>query len=260
MRVHLSVVEVVVALRVGAERRIVLRPAPARAARRCASGPSASPPAAPAPPASRRAAAGNRGTRRRAPGAAGRPDSCRCATGSRAAAARRRAVFVGVAEEELARLQRRARARGRHVARPFDHRLRQPVAVAEVIVRVVERRRRLQVERRRALRRRDTGENIAGAPRNAPLALRDVAREQDHDRVEIGAGEPADPVVRMVAPVSPRICARAAMPCRNSSGNVASDASSTPSARRPFQVKATVTQRDRVDRPATRLAPCRHGR
>ena len=33
------------------------------------------------------------------------------------------------------------------------------------------------------------------------------------------------------------------MPCLNSSGNVPSDASSTPSARRPFQVKPTVTQR-----------------
>src|ERR1700704_3925806 len=33
------------------------------------------------------------------------------------------------------------------------------------------------------------------------------------------------------------------MPCLNSSGNVASESSSTPSARRPFQVKATVTQR-----------------
>ena len=33
------------------------------------------------------------------------------------------------------------------------------------------------------------------------------------------------------------------MPCLNSSGNVSSDASSTPSARRPFQVKPTVTQR-----------------
>src|SRR6185369_5028198 len=33
------------------------------------------------------------------------------------------------------------------------------------------------------------------------------------------------------------------MPCLNSSGNVASEASSTPSARRPFQVNATVTQR-----------------
>src|SRR6476620_1066945 len=33
------------------------------------------------------------------------------------------------------------------------------------------------------------------------------------------------------------------MPCLNSSGNVASDFSSMPSALRPFQVKATVTQR-----------------
>src|SRR6266446_446646 len=33
------------------------------------------------------------------------------------------------------------------------------------------------------------------------------------------------------------------MPCLNSSGNVASEPSSAPSARRPFQVKATVTQR-----------------
>ena len=33
------------------------------------------------------------------------------------------------------------------------------------------------------------------------------------------------------------------MPCLNSSGNVSSDAASTPSARRPFQVKPTVTQR-----------------
>ena len=44
-------------------------------------------------------------------------------------------------------------------------------------------------------------------------------------------------------PVSPRTCHRAAIPCRNSSGNVASDASSTPSARNPFQVNATDTQR-----------------
>ena len=43
--------------------------------------------------------------------------------------------------------------------------------------------------------------------------------------------------------MSPSICARATMPCLNSSGNVASEASSTPSAPRPFQVNATVTQR-----------------
>ena len=45
------------------------------------------------------------------------------------------------------------------------------------------------------------------------------------------------------SPVSPSILARATMPCLNSSGKVASEASSTPSARRPFQVNATVTQR-----------------
>ena len=43
--------------------------------------------------------------------------------------------------------------------------------------------------------------------------------------------------------MSPSISARATIPCLNSSGNVASEASSTPSARNPFQVKATVTQR-----------------
>src|ERR1700679_1274212 len=48
------------------------------------------------------------------------------------------------------------------------------------------------------------------------------------------------------------IAARAAMPERNSSGNVASDAASTPSARRPLHVNAIVTQwalsgRDRAE-------------
>ena len=63
-----------------------------------------------------------------------------------------------------------------------------------------------------------------------------------------------------LAPLSPSISARATIPCLNSSGNVASEASSTPSARNPFQVKATVTQRlsfstDARPRPPT--APCR---
>ena len=44
-------------------------------------------------------------------------------------------------------------------------------------------------------------------------------------------------------PVSPSISARAAIPCLNSSGKDASEASSSPSARKPFQVKAAVTQR-----------------
>src|SRR3954447_22897473 len=47
------------------------------------------------------------------------------------------------------------------------------------------------------------------------------------------------------------------MPCRNSSGKVASEASGTPRARSPFQVKATVTHRESVapPDPTTRPVP-----
>ena len=62
-----------------------------------------------------------------------------------------RSVFVRVAEDELAWLERRAGAGRRYVAGAFDDRLREPVAIAEVVVRVIERRRRLQVQRREHL-------------------------------------------------------------------------------------------------------------
>src|SRR6478736_8765133 len=58
-----------------------------------------------------------------------------------------------------------------------------------------------------------------------------------------GLARPPTQLSGWFSPVSPSISARATMPCLNSSGNVASEPSSTPSARRPFQVKATVTQR-----------------
>ena len=58
-----------------------------------------------------------------------------------------------------------------------------------------------------------------------------------------GLARPPTQLAGAFAPVSPRTSARAAIPCRNSSGNVDSEASSTPSARRPFQVNATVTHR-----------------
>src|SRR5215472_2157331 len=44
-----------------------------------------------------------------------------------------------------------------------------------------------------------------------------------------------------LVPVSPRMSARAAIPCRNSSGKVANDSSERPSARKPFPVNPTVT-------------------
>src|SRR6476469_5158134 len=62
-------------------------------------------------------------------------------------------------------------------------------------------------------------------------------------------------------PVSPSISARATMPCLNSSGNVASASSSKPSARSPFQVKATLTQRLSISVEArTSAADCTFAR
>ena len=62
-------------------------------------------------------------------------------------------------------------------------------------------------------------------------------------------------------PVSPSISARATMPCLNSSGNVASESSSKPSARSPFQVKATLTQRLSISVEArTSAADCTFAR
>ena len=80
------------------------RPCPerARAARRCASVPSASPPAVPAAPASPIVDAGSRGRRRRAPPCAGTRGSCHCARGPPAAAA-----------AAALRLRRRTRGRTR---------------------------------------------------------------------------------------------------------------------------------------------------
>lgn len=58
-------------------------------------------------------------------------------------------------------------------------------------------------------------------------------------------------------PMSPRMAARDTMPSRNASGNVASESSGTPRARRPFQVNATVTQRSAESMEAcTSAADC----
>ena len=82
------------------------------------------------------------------------------------------AVLVGIAEDEFARLQRAARAGRRLVARALDDRLRQPVAVAEVVVRVVERRGGVEVERREHLHPLASRDECSML-RLAALALRD---------------------------------------------------------------------------------------
>src|SRR5579863_1774986 len=95
-------------------------------------------------------------------------------------------VFVGVAKDELARLQRIAGAGRGLLARSFNDRLRETVPVAEMIVSIAKRRNRLEVER---------GEDFdACAPRyklcvlrDAPVMFRIVSCEEDDDRVQFRA-------------------------------------------------------------------------
>src|SRR5262245_39642411 len=58
------------------------------------------------------------------------------------------AVFVRIPEEELSRLERSSGARGWRDPRSLDFRLRHAIAISEVIVGVIERRRRLEIKRR----------------------------------------------------------------------------------------------------------------
>src|SRR5262249_27643595 len=58
------------------------------------------------------------------------------------------AVLVRIPEEELARLEGSSGARGWRDPRSLDFRLRHAIAISEVIVGVLERRRRLEIERR----------------------------------------------------------------------------------------------------------------
>src|SRR5262245_57216644 len=83
--------------------------------------------------------------------------------------------LVGEAEEELAGLEGRARAGRGLDAGALDHGLRQSVAVAEMLVRVLERWGRLQVQARDHLDTRLGDEALVLFP--ATLALGDVLRE-----------------------------------------------------------------------------------
>ena len=109
----------------------------------------------------------------------------------------RGAVFIRIAEDELARLQRCAGTRRGHIARPFDDRLREPVTVPEVVVRVAEGWRRLEVERREDLYSFESREQPFVLRLTAAL-LRRVACEENHDRVQLRTGKPAHPVIGMI--------------------------------------------------------------
>ena len=151
--------------------------------------------------------------------------------------------FVRIAEDELTRLERRAGTGRRLVAAPFDHRLRQPIAIAEVIVGVIKWRRRVQVQRREhfdTLALRDEFFVFAHGSARVPLRR---GRTGSRSRASLGWPDLRPSDLDDSLRCRRASAARATIPCLNSSGNVASEASSTPSARNPFQVKATVTQR-----------------
>src|SRR5690348_8536756 len=101
------------------------------------------------------------------------------------------AAFVGVAEDELACLQRAAAARIWYVLGAFDHRLRKAVTVAEMVVRVAEGRRRLELE---------AGDHLdSGAAGQQPLmlhlaaaAFRCIASEKDGDGMKVVAVRSVD--------------------------------------------------------------------
>ena len=142
------VVEVVVAQRVRAELWIISDPAQAPAERRSAIGPSAWRLPVPAPPASRRALSENRETRRRAPPSADRHITAVARKNLRLRQSGGRTFFVRIAEYEFAWLQRWAGSGRWLFAGTLDDRLRKPIAIAKVFVGVIERRSRLQIERR----------------------------------------------------------------------------------------------------------------
>ena len=108
----------------------------------------------------------------------------------------REVELIGITEEKFARLDERARSRRRVVAAAFDRRLRQTVAIAEMLVRVIEGRNGCEIEARQHGHAAFFDE--ARVLECAAFALRYVVREQNGDSVKIGAGEVPHPVLRTV--------------------------------------------------------------
>ncbi len=128
----------------------------------------------------------------------------------------------------------------------LHHRLRQPVAEAEVVVGVVERRCRVEVEERQAAHAVGAGEQLVVLLDGSSALL--VGRARTRSRSRADRRRPGRrPSARVRWRRCPRGC-RPGPPCpsRNSSGKVCSDSSGTPSARKPFHVNASVTQRSEL--------------
>ena len=112
-----------------------------------------------------------------------------------------------------------------------------------MIVRVVERRRRVQIEKRQPAHTVAPGHQFV-VRAGGPGVLGVVAREQDRDGMQVVAGQSALPVVRVVTAGVPEDVGAGGHALAERVGEaVASESSGTPSARSPFHVKPSVTQR-----------------
>ena len=154
-----------------------------------------------------------------------------------------RPVLVGVAENELTRLERSARAGSGLLTRSLDHRLRQPVAEPEVVMGVVERRCGVQIQERQASNAVAACHQLVVHP-GGPAHVR-------HRRARTGSRSHADrhqPARRPSCRAGCLRCLRGCRrgrPCPRETRRESSPvhSSGTPRARRPFQVNASVTHR-----------------
>ena len=79
----------------------------------------------------------------------------------------------------------------------LDHRLRQTVAVAKMIVSVIKRWDGLKVEHREDLDAGTAGDKLL-VFKDAPVVFRVISREENDDRVQIGPLKAAHPMLRCV--------------------------------------------------------------
>ncbi len=91
------------------------------------------------------------------------------------------------------------RPRRRFFTRPFNHRLGQTIPEPEMVMGVVEWRRRVQIQKRQATHPVATGHQLVVYP-GGPGVFGVIASEQDRDRVQVVSSEPADPVIGMAHP------------------------------------------------------------
>ncbi len=177
------------------------------------------------------------------------------------------AAFVGIAEKELARLDRRSRARRGRGANSFDRNFRKAIEVPEMLARSAVRRDGLEIQKREQRDATDLRQVCLMCLRRS-IALGAVAREQDRDRVERRVGESSVPMIGVIRAREADDRARVRRVLREIlRERWRAIASSTPSARSPFHVNPTVTHRmsgefEPTDAPVPTLStmPASHAR